>query len=230
MFRRTLITSAGAAALVAAMLSPAQAAAYKVTASAPATADVGALFKITGKSSARKTLSVQLFSGSRWKTVSTVKTSSKGTYTRSVKMPSVGAKKYRVVAPAKGSVKAGVSPTRTVTGFTWLPLVTQPHLSGGYQNWDVTAKVAGTAYGRSILYANGGTGSSVLNYYNVDGRCNTVNFGLGIDDRSGSEAGVPFDVVGFSDPGGPEDELARQPTSELILRAARAVSVSAIRP
>lgn len=194
MFRRTLIAAIGAITLAAATLAPAQAATYKVTASAPATADVGTLFKITGKSSAKKTLTIQQYSGSRWKSFTTVKTASNGTYVRSVKMPSLGAKKYRVVAPAAGSVKTGVSPTLTVTGYTWLAMASQPHLSGGYQNWDVTARVASTSYARSVQYAKA-SDSSAFNYLNLGGRCNRVAFGVALDDLSGTDVGQEFSAT-----------------------------------
>lgn len=207
MLRRTIMAAAGTAALVAATLAPAQAATYAVTVSAPAQADSGALFKVTGKvtgsGAGKKTLKIQRKIGSGpWKTISTVTTTKTGSYTRSVKMASVGQKKYRVVAPAQGRVKQGLSPTRTVTGFTWLTLVGQSHLSRGYTNWDVTARVAETSYPRSVQYATYGSEGDSFDDFNLAGKCDRLRFGLGLDDRSYSESAQSFSVLGFSDFGG----------------------------
>lgn len=214
---RPVLVGAMAAAVVALSITPALAAAYKVTATAPSTADVGALFKVKGKSSAGKTLSIQLRSGSSWKTVSTVKTASNGTYTRSVKMASVGAKKYRVVAPAKGAVKTGVSPTLTVTGFTWLPLAKQSHVTytsdGSTVFTDVVGRVGATSYSHSILTRGS---SGVTSYFNVDGRCDKLNLGLGLDSRFPGSVGTTTYAGGFGTGYSSGDYFDIVPTATLV--------------
>lgn len=218
MFRRTLVSAAAATALVALTFVPAEAASYTVTATTPASADVGKTFKVTGavtgSGKAKKTLLVQRKVGSAaWKTYTTVKTDAQGKFARSVKVSSVGAKKYRVVAPAKGSVKQGVSPTRTVTGYTWLPLVDQSfQVFGGSVATDVTAKVGSTSYPRSFLITEG-SGDSLSINFRTNGHCNLINLGYGIDSRFSGTTGYVVGAGGYDVSGSSFSQIYADATS-----------------
>ncbi len=129
-----LATVVAGAVLTAA---PAQAATYGVTLTvSTSTADIGKKVtltgKVSGKGSAKKSVVIQRKTAKAWKTITTVTTSSKSTYSKAITIRSTGAGVYRVAAKKSGATSTGYSPSRTVTGFRWLWLHQQTQYSAGW--------------------------------------------------------------------------------------------------
>lgn len=180
MHLRTLLVPAAGAIVVAALtVAPAQAATYAVSITASKTnADVGTRFtvsgKVTGKSSASKSIAIQRRTGSAaWRTLTTVKTTSKGTYRRAITVRQAGAQQYRVVAPASRSTKRGASQAVTVTGWTWLDLYDESYLSSG---GILTRGYYGQLNGRTPpAHTFTMAGGSTRIYWNLGSLCDSVH-------------------------------------------------------
>ena len=182
----TLVTTIAATALT---VAPAQAASYAVTlTTSKQKVDVGRKFtlsgKVTGKSASAKTLRIQRKVGSgAWSTLTTVKTTSKGSYSRAVTARSTGATAYRVVAPKAGSTAQGTSPSVTVTGYTWLYLADQPVTAVGGAVVDTPRTIGGKTYKKSIVLFGG----SSLVAWNFQQQCDQVTSAVTVDPKfSGS--------------------------------------------
>ena len=207
MIRTALAAVATTAAVAALTIAPAEAAAYGVTLTAStAKADVNTTFKlsgkVTGKSAGGKKLVIQRKIGSAaWKNFSTVTTRSTGTYAKTLRMTSVGAKSFRVLAPKKGKLATGKSATKTVTGFTWLLFAKQSHEAvaiGGTGGGTVTAvdtdaRINGKKYSHSLLFYVKEPNHAVGFVTNTANRCDRVAFGYALDDQS-SDTALPQPV------------------------------------
>ena len=186
---RRLIVLAATAALVLAAPITAEAKSsakprYQVTAVVNAvTSEVGKTVKvtgkITGKSAAGKFVSVQRKNGTgAWSTVARAKVTKKRTYTARVPMTNGGKTSIRVVMPATRSARTGISSTRTLTVYRWLPAVAQPALIAGEMIRDTTGTIKGTKYPRSIALFNGAVAVKTSKL------CTRFATTLGFDDSS----------------------------------------------
>lgn len=194
-----------------ALAAPAEAASYGVSLTLSRTkADVGktltASGKVTGSKAAKKLLTVQRRVGTgSWRKVGTVRTTSKGAFSYAYRVRATGAQSLRVVAPATGSTKLGVSAARAFTGFTWVDLYDAPYQSGG--NAVVRGPVAGwTVEGRTPPAHTLGIGSDAYVYWNLDGRCDAWRADVAVPD------GNPFtsSTISFS----ASENVSLSPTSE----------------
>jgi|GEM_PF-5430106 len=157
MSRRLLVAASIGAFLSLLLVSvPAEAATYKVSLSlSAAQADTGKTIKLTGAVSgskaAKKTVWVQRKVGSgAWTTIAKPKTNASKKYAYTHTVSAAGAQQFRVVAPKKGSVKQGVSPSRSLVGWKWLLLAQQSHWSTGAQYVDTTRTIDGVSYPHSL--------------------------------------------------------------------------------
>lgn len=185
--RRLVLATLLAVASTLLVAPAAQAATYSVSiALSTAKADVGQVVKISGtvkgtKSSA-KALSVQRKVGSgAWTRLGTVKTGSTGKYSYAHKVTTAGTQYFRVIAPTYGSVKQGVSASKTFTGWAWLWLAQQPHFSGPARSfWDADATVAGTARPHSVISLD----EARVADWSVGRRCDRGDFTLAVSDAA----------------------------------------------
>lgn len=188
-FALGLATVVAGAVLTAA---PAQAATYGVTLTvSTSTADIGKKVtltgKVSGKGSAKKSVVIQRKTAKAWKTITTVTTSSKSTYSKAITIRSTGAGVYRVAAKKSGATSTGYSPSRTVTGFRWLWLADQPLLTTGQAFVNTTVRVLEKRYAHSIELS-AFTNTSVVEW-RLANACDRSDIGAALNNSSlGSEA------------------------------------------
>lgn len=158
-----------------ALAAPAEAATYSVTLTAShVKRDVGQTLTLTGKvagsKAAGKKLTVQRRVGTgAWTTIGTVRATSKKTYTVKHKVSRVGAQSFRVVAPKSGSTKTGISPARSIVGWTWLYLTDQPHYVTGTMFVGTTVSAQENTYARSVELVSGPGKREI--FWQLDDRC-----------------------------------------------------------
>lgn len=198
MIRRSLVLLA--ASLVGAVLvaAPAQAATYSVTISiSKVKADVGQTIafsgSVSGKKAAKKTVTLQRKVGSgAWKTVGTAKTNKKKKYSFRHKVSATGSQLFRVVAPKKGSTKAGISPRKAFTGWTWLHLSQQPKYVHGDVRFGFSPTVLDVQRPRSIQL-EGVVG------WQLNNRCDTSDINVVLYPDTTGPVTVTSDVGGVED-------------------------------
>lgn len=216
--RPTTRTVLAALALVAgsvALAAPAKAATYGVTLTAShAQRDVGQKLTLSGKVSgakaAGKKLAVQRRVGTgAWRTIATPRTTKTRTFSSRVTVSRTGTQQYRVVAPAAGSTQRGVSPARTVTGWTWLDLYDESYYSsGGVQRGWVGTVNGGTPPRETLgLYSSdGNAGSHGFVGWRSEGQCDRVTAAIGMSDGDSTAKYVRLEA------GGPAQLLEVQPS------------------
>jgi hypothetical protein len=182
-----LVATVALVVATTALAAPAEAASFGVSLTLSRTkADVGktltASGKVTGSKAGKKLLTVQRRVGTgAWRKVGTTRTTSKGAFSYAYRVRSTGAQSLRVVAPATGSTKLGVSPARAFTGFTWVDLYDAPYQSGG--DAVVRGPVTGwTVEGRKPPAHTLGLTSDAYVYWNVDSRCDAWRTDVAVPD------------------------------------------------
>lgn len=196
----TLALALGSVALAA----PAQAATYSLTLTASHTnRDVGQTLtltgKVTGSKAAKKKLTVQRRAGAgAWTTIGTVRTTSKKTYSFKHRVTRTGAQSFRVVAPKNGSTKIGVSPTRNITGWTWLDLYDESYYSaGGVQRGWVGPVNGGTPPRETLgLYSSDGSDVHGSVAWRTESLCDRLTAAFGMSDSDGTAKWVRISLPG----------------------------------
>jgi len=159
--------------------------------SSTAKADVGKTFTLTGTiggtGAGKKTVIIERKVGSAdWKKLTTVKTTTKGTFSKKITVKSVGRKKYRVVAPSSASRATGRSAPAIVTGYAWLDLYDQSYLSDG----TVVRGWIGTLNGRTPPAHTFALSGDSLLYWNTQKLCDKMSGALELRDD-----GIPPQTV-----------------------------------
>jgi hypothetical protein len=179
--RKTLVLLV-AAFMIAGTAQAAEAKSFSVTISASKTTiELGQTVKLTGKVSPRakkKRVKIQRrYEGGGWRTIKTVKLSSKSRYSYTVKPTRGGPTQYRVQKPASGGRSAKTSATRTVNVYRWRALQEFPRT--GYPVIYGTRGIGGTAFPASAAL-NGQDSTWTFG----GNRCTTFRTSIGVDDAS----------------------------------------------
>lgn len=157
--------------------------------------ELGGSVKLTGKvspapkkKSKRRTVAIQRQNaGGAWTTIATVKLSTKGTFSRTVKPTVGGPTRYRVLKAKTSSRSAGLSPTRNVDVWRWVDLVLTPTefvLGNGASA--ATSSIRGTAFGHSLEVDSPGAS---LGWDLTNRRCDAFRAYVGLATGSISNGG-----------------------------------------
>jgi hypothetical protein len=138
-----------------------------------------------------------------------VRATSKKTYTVKHKVSRVGAQSFRVVAPKSGSTKTGISPARSIVGWTWLALYDQSYYSSGGVQRGWTGTVNGGTPPRDTfgLYsddASSGSHGSLL--WRPEEQCDRLTAAVGLSDSDGTAAFLRLQAAG------PSQDVEAQPS------------------
>lgn len=168
-------------------------------ASSKTRADVGQTTTLTGKvggkGAAGKTIALDVRVGGTgaWSRVATVRTTSTGTFRKTVRVSRAGALTYRAVAPKAGSLGTGVSKPAPLTGYRWLDLYDESYLAGG----GVVGRGLpdGTTFGGKRPSSRSlSLGTDAYVYWNLSGTCDQVVAQAGATDSdTGSTRTVRFE-------------------------------------
>ncbi|MCU1677436.1 MAG: hypothetical protein JWM93_2194 [Frankiales bacterium] len=172
-----------AAFMIMATAEVAEATSYSVSISASRTTiELGQTFQLTGKVSPnakKKKVKIQRqYLGGSWKTIKTIKLSSKSTYTYTVKPTTGGPTLYRVQKPKSGKRSAKTSQPRLVDVYRWRALQEFPR-EAVYTVTYGPRSIGGTTFpasaaldGQESTWTFGGS------------RCTVFRSSIGVDDTS----------------------------------------------
>jgi hypothetical protein len=132
-----------------------------------------------------------------WKTRSAAKVTRTGTYRLVTKPTTAFTHRYRVLMPAVGHHRKGVSPTVKVKVYAWSPLTDQASVNNDGMSFGST-NINGTTYDRSVYLAYDTSGSIE---FNVNHDCTSLRGTFGLSDNS--TAGGQGELSVAADDGAP---------------------------